>query len=41
MLILNLTAPRWPSEVTLSQFKAITKLNVVKDTILKIYANEL
>jgi predicted dehydrogenase len=42
------SAKRWPSYVTLSQFKAITKLdgfpaflkdNVVKDTILKVYAN--
>jgi predicted dehydrogenase len=41
-------AKRWPSEVTLSQFKAITKLsgfpaflknNIVKDTILRVYAN--
>jgi predicted dehydrogenase len=41
-------AKRWPSEITLSQFKAITKLNgfpkflksnIVKDTILKVYAN--
>ncbi|MFD2871477.1 putative oxidoreductase C-terminal domain-containing protein [Mucilaginibacter ximonensis] len=41
-------ARRWPSYITLSQFKAITKLdgfpaflkdNVVKDTILKVYAN--
>jgi len=41
-------ARRWPSYVTLSQFKAITKLNgfpdflkknVVKDSILKVYAN--
>ncbi|MDB4927130.1 putative oxidoreductase C-terminal domain-containing protein [Mucilaginibacter sp.] len=41
-------AKRWASDVTLSQFNAITKLNgfpaflkknVVKDTILKVYAN--
>jgi predicted dehydrogenase len=41
-------AKRWASEITLSQFKAITKLdgfstflkkNVVKDTILRVYAN--
>ncbi|MDB5031920.1 putative oxidoreductase C-terminal domain-containing protein [Mucilaginibacter sp.] len=42
------SAKRWASDVTLSQFNAITKLNgfpafleknVVKDTILKVYAN--
>lgn len=42
------SARRWPSYITLSQFKAITKLdgfpdflkkNVVKDSILKVYAN--
>jgi len=42
------SAKRWTSDVTLSQFNAITKLhgfpaflkkNVVKDTILKFYAN--
>ncbi len=42
------SAKHWTSDVTLSQFKAITKLkgfpaflkkNVVKDTILKFYAN--
>lgn len=41
-------AKRWPAEVTLSQFSAITKMpgfpaylkkNVVKDSILKVYAN--
>ncbi|MFD2146400.1 putative oxidoreductase C-terminal domain-containing protein [Mucilaginibacter antarcticus] len=41
-------AKRWPSEITQSQFKAITKLdgfpeflrkNVIKDTILQVYAN--
>jgi predicted dehydrogenase len=41
-------AQRWPSEITLSQFKAITRLtdfpaflkkNVVKDTVLQVYAN--
>ncbi|MCC8426247.1 putative oxidoreductase C-terminal domain-containing protein [Mucilaginibacter sp. UR6-11] len=42
------SAKRWPSYINLSQFKAITKLdgfpaflkdNIVKDTILKVYAN--
>lgn len=41
-------AKRWASEISLSQFKAITKLNafpvflkknIVKDTILRVYAN--
>jgi predicted dehydrogenase len=41
-------AKRWPSEITLSQYKTITKMdgfpeflkaNVVKDTILQVYAN--
>jgi predicted dehydrogenase len=41
-------AKRWASDITLSQFKAITKLeafpaflkkNVVRDTVLRVYAN--